>query len=109
MLQEHGDFEKHAIKFFKLLGWKPAKPDTLSAPHLVVWGNVTPDGRGVYCVIDGKAKLFKLQLNLSSINQKLFTKVVVHYQNDIEAITQFEHYMDAFGGFMRDAWIRAQG
>jgi len=100
------EFVKHALKMFQLLNWKPARPDTLAQPHLVVFGAVNENGIGPYCAIDDEAKVFKIQINLSSLDQKLFTKVTVRYRNDMEAIEQFEHYMDAIGGFVKDAWIR---
>ena len=105
MSEPRSDFVKHALAFFDILKWKPAHPDTLSEPHLVVYGNLKPDGTGTHCVIDDNAKIFKITLNLKSLDQKLFTKIVVRYNSDTEAIQLFEKHMDALGGFMKDAWL----
>lgn len=99
------DFVNHAIAFFDVLKWKPAPPDSLSEPHLVVYGNLNSTGHGTHCVIDTKAKLFKINLNVESLDQKLFTKIVVRYHTDAEAIQLFEHYMDCLGGFLKEAWL----
>ena len=103
MSQEPNEFVKYAVKVFEAYRWKPARPETLSEPHLVVWGNMTPGGEGAYCVIDTKASLFKFQVNLSALDIRLFTKVTLRYHNDKEAIAKLDYYMHLMGKFIEES------
>lgn len=100
------EFIAYALKFFKELKWKPARPEDLSAPHIIVYGNLDKQGRGTVCVIDPVSRLFKIELNQRSNTDVIKTMCVVNYQNSKEAIMKFEHYMDSVGGFYKDAWLK---
>ena len=92
------NFVKHAVKVFQCLKWKPAAPDTLSKPGLIVWGNLDSQGYGTHCVIDLQAALFKVQVKVRNETEILEMKLMAQYNSAEEAITLFEKYMDIAGG-----------
>lgn len=95
-------FVKHAVKVFQSLKWKPASPDTLSKPGLIVWGNLDNHGFGTHCVIDLQAALFKVQVNVRNESEVLKIQLMAHYDNQEEATALFEKYMDIAGGAVKD-------
>lgn len=100
------EFVQYALKFFEALKWKPARPEDCGSPFVIAYGNVDSHGCGCACVIDTKAKLFKIELAERSANEILKSQCVVHYFDDEVAIQRFEHYMDKTGLFLKEAWLR---
>lgn len=97
-----GKFVEHAVNVFKTLGWKPAPPDTLSKPGLIVWGNLDSHGFGTHCVIDWQMSLFKIQVRIRNESEIMELKLVSHFKDEVEAETLFEKYMDIAGGTVKD-------
>lgn len=95
-------FIEHAVKTFQTLKWKPAAPDTLSKPGLVVWGNLDSNGFGSHCVIDIQSKLLKVQVKVRSNSELLEVKFVGHYDNPVVATAMFEKYMDLAGASLHE-------
>lgn len=96
------EFIDYAIKTFEVLKWKPAHPDTLSKPNLVVYGNLDSMGYGSYCVIDPDAMLLKLQIRIRSTQEILEAKLVGNFNSSVEGCNLLDKYLDIGGGLVKD-------
>ena len=100
-------FIEYALRMFKELNWKAAKPEDCDRPDIIAWGNVNEHGFGCVCVIDPQAQLFKIEQTYRSGNELLSSKCIVHYTDVKIAISRFEHYMDVTGAFYKEGWLNA--
>lgn len=100
------DFINQAIEIFQKLNWRPANPADLSKPNLVVWGNLDNEGKGVVCVIDPDAQLFKVELDVRNSDTVVNCKLVRLYKDATNPRYLLESALDALGGLYGDVWAK---